>query len=360
MELKTPLYECHVKHGGKLVPFAGYSLPVQYEGLIKEHMTVRQAAGLFDVSHMTEIFVKGKDALKNVNMLFSNDFTKMDVGRVRYATMCNEQGGIVDDMVLYKESDEEFMVVGNGANHEKDVNWIKARAFGDVVVEDRTSSYAQIALQGPKSREILAKLTKESDIPGKYYSFIHGQVMGKDCIISQTGYTGEHGYEIYTKPEDACGIWEGLLEAGAAEGIASCGLGARDTLRLEAAMPLYGHEMTDEISPLEAGLGFAVKMDKEDFIGKKAIEAMGDTGRERVGIKVTGRGIARELNDILVDGKKVGFTTSGTHAPFLGYPIAMGYVEHAYAAVGTKLVIDVRGRMVEAEVVPMPFYKKEK
>ena len=361
MELKTPLYDCHIKYGGKMVPFAGYSLPVQYAtGLVTEHNTVREAAGLFDVSHMSEIFVEGEDALKFVNMVFSNDFTKMESGRVRYAVMMNDNGGIVDDMVLYKESDKKFIVVGNGANREKDVNWIKSKHTGNVTINDLSDNYAQMAIQGPKSREIVAKLVDESQIPGKYYSFLHGSVAGKTAVISQTGYTGEHGYEIYTAPEDACCVWEELMEAGKEYGIIPCGLGSRDTLRLEASMPLYGHEMSDVINPLEAGLAFGVKMNKEDFVGKKALEAIGDSCRTRVGIKVTGKGIAREDCEILVDGKAIGFTTSGTHAPYLGYPVAMGYVQNEYAALGTQITINIRGRMVEAEIIPMPFYTKVK
>jgi len=360
MELKTPLYDAHIKYGGKMVPFAGYCLPVQYAGLVSEHNAVRNSAGIFDVSHMSEIFIEGEDALAFVNMVFSNDFTKMEQGRVRYAVMMNDKGGIVDDMVLYKESDEKFIVVGNGANREKDVNWIKSKQTGNVSVEDLSDNYAQMAIQGPKSREILAKLTNESQIPGKYYSFLHGTVAGKKAIISQTGYTGEHGYEIYVAPEAALEVWESFMDAGKEYGIVICGLGARDTLRLEASMPLYGHEMSDEITPLEAGLSFAVKMNKADFIGKEALEKIGDTGKCRVGIKVTGKGIAREENEILVDGKAVGFTTSGTHAPYLGYPVAMGYVQNEYSAVGTQIVINVRGRMVEAEIIDMPFYTKAK
>ena len=360
MELKTPLYDCHIKYGGKMVPFAGYSLPVQYAtGLVAEHKAVRETAGIFDVSHMTEIFIEGEDALKFVNFVFSNDFTKMEPGRVRYAVMMNDDGGIVDDMVLYKESDEKFIVVGNGANREKDVNWIKSKHTGNVTISDLSDNYAQIALQGPESKAILAKLAEEKDIPGKYYSFLHGKAAGKQAVISQTGYTGEHGYEIYVAPGDACEVWEALIEAGKEYGLVLCGLGARDTLRLEASMPLYGHEMSDEINPLEAGLNFAVKMAKENFVGKASLESIGDTGKCRVGIKITGKGIARENSEILIEGNVVGITTSGTHAPYLGYPIAMGYIQNEYANVGTQIVINVRGRMVEAEIVEMPFYAKK-
>ncbi|MDL2248853.1 glycine cleavage system aminomethyltransferase GcvT [Tyzzerella sp. OttesenSCG-928-J15] len=359
MELRTPLYECHIKLGGKMVPFAGYSLPVQYSGLIAEHNAVRNAAGLFDVSHMTEIFIEGKDALKCVNYIFSNDFTKMESGKVRYSVMMNDNGGIVDDMVLYKAGDEKFIVVGNGANRQKDFDWIKQNQTGDVTISDLTDYYAQMAIQGPNSKSVLLKLVSEEDIPEKYYSYKQGKIMGKNALISQTGYTGEHGYEIYVNPDDAVEIWEGLLEAGEDLGLIPCGLGARDTLRLEAGMPLYGHEMSDEINPVEAGLKFAVKMQKDDFVGKAALSEIGDSGRTRVGIKITGKGIAREDSDILVNGEVVGKTTSGTHAPYLGYPIAMGYVKNEHSQVGTAIVINVRGRMIEAEIVEMPFYSKK-
>ena len=360
MELKTPLYETHVKYNGKIVPFAGYLLPVQYEsGVIAEHMAVRTKAGLFDVSHMGEIICKGEDALKNLQMLLTNDFTNMVDGQARYSPMCNEEGGPVDDLIVYKYKDNVYYIVVNAANKDKDYKWMLDHQFGNVTFEDKSSSIAQIALQGPKSFDILSKITSEENIPKKYYHCVFdAEVDGMKCIVSQTGYTGEDGYEIYLSNEDAPKMWESLMSAGEEFGLIPCGLGARDTLRLEAAMPLYGHEMDDTVDPLETGLGFAVKMTKDDFIGKKAIEAKGDFSRKRVGLKVLKRGIIREHEEVYVGEKLIGHTTSGTHCPYLGYPIAMALIDIDYTEIGTKVDVLVRGRKIEAEVVKLPFYKK--
>lgn len=360
MELKTPLYDCHVECGGKIVPFAGYLLPVQYgTGVITEHMAVRQKAGLFDVSHMGEVTFEGPDALANINNLLTNDYTVMAEGRVRYSPMCYDNGGIVDDLLVYKYSDTKYLIVVNASNRHKDVDWMKAHLFGDVKFEDISDSVAQVALQGPESFNIISKLTSAESIPTKYYSFIPDvEVGGIKCILSKTGYTGEDGYEIYCANEDAPALWNTILEAGKPFGLIPCGLGARDTLRLEAAMPLYGHEMDETINPLEASLDFAVKLGKENFIGKQAIEASLPVTRRRIGIKVTGRGIVREHCEISADGKNIGFSTSGTHCPFLGCPVAMAILDAEYAEPGKKVIVNVRGRDVEAETVALPFYKK--
>lgn len=362
MELKTPLYDAHVKAGGKIVPFAGYLLPVQYgTGVIKEHMAVREQAGLFDVSHMGEVLCEGKDALANLQKLLTNDFTNMVDGQARYSPMCNENGGTVDDLIVYKKSDDHYFIVVNASNKDKDYQWMLDHQFGEVTFTDVSAQYAQIALQGPKAIEILKKLTAEENIPAKYYHAVFdAEVAGMPCIVSKTGYTGEDGVEIYLACEFAEKMWDALLEAGKEEGLIPCGLGARDTLRMEAAMPLYGHEMDDEITPLETGLKFAVKMAKDDFIGKAAMEAKGEPQIKRIGLKVTGRGIIREHEDIFVNGEKIGHTTSGTHCPYLGYPIAMALVPVGYGELGTKMEVEVRGRMVEAEVVALPFYKRSK
>ncbi len=358
---KTPFYNCHIKHKGKMVEYAGYALPVQYEGLIKEHLCVRAKCGLFDVSHMTELFVEGPDALANLQRIFPNDYSVAKAGQIKYTTMLNEQGGIVDDMIIYKFADDKFMVVGNGANHEKDYNWIKAHITGDCAFTDRTMEYGQLALQGPASADILKKLCAEEDIPTKYYWFKEGKVAGCQCIISQTGYTGEMGYELYTAPENGETLFDALMEAGAAFGLMPCGLGSRDALRLEAGMVLYGHEMSDDITPLEANLGFSVKPAKGDFIGKAAMEAKSAAStRTLAGFKITGRGIVREECEMFIGGEKVGVATSGTQMPYLGYPVALGYIEKAHSEIGTKVVFNVRGRDVEAEVVPYPFYKRAK
>ena len=357
---KTPLYECHKAAGGKIVDFAGFLLPVQYPtGVIKEHMAVRTACGLFDVSHMGEITVQGPDAVKYLNHLLTNDYTVMDDGQARYSPMCNENGGVVDDLIVYKVKDNDYFIVVNAANKDKDYAWMKTHETGDVEVKDISDSVAQLALQGPKAEQILKKLAKEEDIPEGYYTAnFNGTVAGKEAIISRTGYTGEDGFELYVKPEDVVDLWNVLLEAGQEEGLIPCGLGARDTLRLEAAMPLYGHEMNDEISPRVAGLGVFVKMKKEEFIGKEALEKAGKPTEKRVGLKVTGKGIAREHQDVYVGDRKVGVTTSGTHSPFLKVPIAMAILEKEFTEPGTEVEVDVRGRRVTAQVVKLPFYKK--
>jgi len=376
MERKTHLYDCHVKAAGKIVPFAGYLLPVQYEtGVITEHMAVRGSAGLFDVSHMGEVLLKGKDALKNVQLLVTNDCGQMYDGQVKYSPMCNENGGVVDDLLVYQKSPEEFLIVINAANRFKDVEWMEAHLVGEVEFTDISDDISQLALQGPRSKEILCKLTQEDKLPVKYYSFREDvDVAGIRCLVSKTGYTGEDGYELYCKNEDAVKLWQVLLDAGNYDiennnkkpdvkedyVLIPCGLGARDTLRLEAAMPLYGHEMNDDISPLETGLGFAVKLTKEDFIGKAGIVSRGEPKIARVGLNITGRGIAREACPVYVDNKQIGTTTSGTHCPYLGRPIAMALVDKEHSALGTLVEVDVRGRRIAAEVVTLPFYKREK
>ena len=345
-----------------MVPFAGYLLPVQYgSGVIAEHMAVRQKCGLFDVSHMGEILCQGEKALENLNHLLTNDYTVMEDGRARYSPMCNEEGGVVDDLIVYKIRDGHYFIVVNASNKDKDFAWMKAHQLPGAEFTDISSTVSQLALQGPRAGEILRRLARPEDIPAKYYSCVpRGTVGGIPCLVSKTGYTGEDGYELYCAWEDGPKLWELLMKAGEDFGLIPCGLGARDTLRLEAAMPLYGHEMDDRISPLETGLGFAVKMGKPDFIGKKALEERGEPGIARVGLAVTGRGIIREHEPVFAGEKQVGHTTSGTHCPFLGKPVAMALVEKEYARPGQQLEAEVRGRRVAAEVVPLPFYKREK
>ena len=360
MEKKTPLYEKHLEAKGKIVPFGGYLLPVQYPtGVITEHMAVRKGCGMFDVSHMGEILLKGPGSTAFLNHLLTNDYTKMEDGQARYSPMCNESGGVVDDLIVYKVKENSYFIVVNAANKDKDFAWMKGHAFGDITLEDISDSVVQIALQGPLAQQLLERLTGKACIPVKYYTAVfEAKIADIPCVISRTGYTGEDGFEFYCSVQDGPKLWDLLLENGTEEGLIPCGLGARDTLRLEAAMPLYGHEMNDEISPKEASLGIFVKMEKPDFIGKAALEEKGAPKKKRVGLKVTGRGIIREKEDLFDGEKKVGVTTSGTHAPYLGYPIAMALVECEYAKPGTRLEADVRGRRVAAEVVKLPFYKK--
>lgn len=359
MELKTPLYECHEALNGKIVPFAGYLLPVQYSGVIEEHMAVREKAGLFDVSHMGEVVIKGKDALANINKLFTNDFTNMTDGRVRYSPMCNDEGGVIDDLLIYRKDQDEYLIVVNASNRHKDVDWMKGHIFGEVELTDISDEVGQVALQGPNAQAILEKVMDPAQIPAKYYTFTDNAVVaGCTCLVSQTGYTGEHGYEIYCDAADTPKIWNAILEAGKDNGLIPAGLGARDTLRLEAAMPLYGHEMNDEVTPLETGLGFAVKMQKDDFIGKAALEKKGEPTVTRVGLKMVGRGIAREDCPVYFEGKQIGKTTSGTHLPFLGAAYAMAMVDKAHSEVGTPVEVEIRGKKVAAEIIALPFYKK--
>ncbi|MDR0416304.1 MAG: glycine cleavage system aminomethyltransferase GcvT [Propionibacteriaceae bacterium] len=359
MELKTPLYEKHVASGGKMVSFAGYLLPIQYQtGLVTEHLAVRAKAGLFDVSHMGELRITGKEALANLNRLFSNDFSTMADGQARYTVLCHDDGGVVDDMVVYRFSADDYLVVVNAANRHKDVDFIAPRLAGAVAMADVSDDYAQIALQGPRSRDILARLAEPAAIPAKYYRFVPAaQVAGVPCVVSRTGYTGELGYEFYCPAAAAGALWDALAKAGQDDGLVPCGLGARDTLRLEAAMPLYGHEMDDSVSPLETGLGFAVKLDKPDFVGKAGLVRRGPPKIARVGLKAVGPGVVREGCAVYADGGLIGRTTSGTLLPYVRAACAMALVDVAYAAVGTAVEADVRGRRVACQVVPLPFYK---
>lgn len=358
MGRKTPLYECHVEHKGRIVPFAGYLLPVQYDtGVITEHNAVRNTAGLFDVSHMGEIFIEGPDAYENIQRLVTNDISSMTAGRARYSPMCNEEGGTVDDLIIFKLNENKYMLGVNASNKDKDHEWINKHVKGDVKVTDMSDDIAQVALQGPLSADILGKITDPSKLPDKYYTFRENvDIAGIDCFVSKTGYTGELGYEISVHHTQAIKLWNTILEAGKEFGLIPCGLGARDTLRLEAAMPLYGHELDEDISPLEAGLDFAVKMDK-DFIGKEKIAGKG-VKRRRVGLKITGRGIAREHCTVYYGDKEIGTTTSGTHSPTLGYPIAMALLDINYNEIGTIVRVNVRGRDVSAVICPLPFYKR--
>ncbi|WP_086314071.1 glycine cleavage system T protein [Enterococcus sp. 7F3_DIV0205] len=361
MDLKTPLYDVHLEAGGKMVSFAGYTLPVQYKdsGVIKEHLAVRNQVGLFDVSHMGEVVYEGKDALANLQYVLTNDFSNLEVGRVRYTLMCNENGGVIDDLLVYKCSDEKYLLVVNAANRAKDVAWMKKHLFGEVEFSDQSDQFVQIALQGAFAKEIIGKLTKEEEIPKKYYSFTeHADVGGVTCLLSRTGYTGEFGYELYCKPEDGIKLWNLLLETGQEYGIIPCGLGARDTLRLEAGMPLYGHEMTDEITPFETDLSFAVKMNKEDFIGKKALIDKGEPKITRIGLQLTDRGIVREGADVYFNDKKIGQTTSGTMCPFINKACAMALVEKNSVEISSPIEVEVRGKRIKAEVVTIPFIKK--
>lgn len=371
----TSLYHTHVALGGKMVSFAGYILPIQYEtGVIKEHMAVRTAAGIFDVSHMGEILVTGEDAFNYIQELLTNDFTSLTDGRARYTLMCNEQGGTVDDLIVYQYQHNCYFIVVNASNKDKDLQWMKQHQTGRVKLTDLSDQISQIALQGPKALDILNKVMDQKYLPKKHNDVRFDAVIaGMRCAVARTGYTGEDGVELYLDHQDAATIWALLAEAGREVGkevtkqapqqsnqvfgLLPCGLGARDTLRLEASMPLYGHELSETITPLEAGLGAFVKMGK-DFIGKRALRELGEPKRIRVGIRACERGIIRENMAIIADGEVIGQTTSGTYCPQVGYALAMGMVKTAYAQPGTQVLIDIRGRMTKAVIVAMPFYKR--
>ncbi len=355
---KTPLYQTHLTLCGKMVDFGGWALPVQYSSILEEHKAVRERCGLFDVSHMGEVFVKGPGALPYLQNILTNDIASMQVGRCRYSVMCYPDGGTVDDVLVYKFTEEKYLVVVNASNTDKDFAWMQAQAAGyDAVLKNESAAWAQLALQGPKAEQLLAPLC-DTALPEKNYTFVSRiNVAGIPAVVSRTGYTGEDGFEIYCESPNGPALHAALMEAGKAFDILPCGLGARDTLRFEACMPLYGHELTKEISPLEAGLAFAVKLNKESFIGRDALLA--PPKRRRVGLKLLDRGIAREHMEVMQNGVLVGHTTSGSPAPTLGGNYAMALVTEE-AANAPELEIMVRARALRAQVVPMPFYKRSR
>jgi aminomethyltransferase len=360
--LRSPLHDRHVAAGAKLVEFAGWEMPVQYEGVIGEHRAVRSAAGLFDVSHMGEFLVTGPAAEGLIQRLTPNDVSKLTPGRAHYSGLLTSEGTYIDDLLVYRLGDEEFLLVVNASNTAKDFAWLEEQLDGEVELADRSMDYALLALQGPKALEILQPLT-ETDLGAiRYYRFADGVVAGSSCLISRTGYTGEDGFELYLPPADAAAVWDRLVDIGTPEGLVPAGLGARDTLRLEAGMALYGHEIDDTTTPWDAGLDWVVKLEKGDFIGRQALVAQKDAGTERrlVGFEVEGRGIARQGHAVISDGEKVGEVTSGTWSPTFEKALGMAYVPHSLAAPGTELALEVRGKLLTARVVELPFYKRSK
>ena len=363
---KTPLNEVHRELGGKMVDFGGWDMPVSYPaGTIKEHLRTRQNCGLFDVSHMGEIHVDGKDAIPFVNSLTTNNVSRLKDGQAHYSAMTYENGTVVDDLLVYRFGDEQLFLVVNAATQEKDWKWINShRADYDVDLRHASVDYCQIAVQGPEAVSILQSLTDTSLDEIRYYHFTRGEVDGVPSIISRTGYTGEDGFEVYADSGKAVQLWNKLLDAGnygADDGILPCGLAARNTLRLESSMSLYGNEINDQTTPLEANLGWICKL-KTEFIGRDALRKQKQEGLKRklVGFEMKDRGIARDHFDVYVSGEKVGEVTSGSPAPFLKKNIGMAFVPVEFANVGQEIKIDVRGRQLAAEIVPTPFYKREK
>lgn len=359
MARQTPLNAAHKKLGARMVDFAGWEMPVQYSSVIGEHEAVRNAAGLFDVSHMGEIEFRGKGALAAANSLITNDLAKAQDGQALYAGLLNEQGGFVDDVVAYRFSPERIFICVNASNREKDFAWMKAHSSA-VTPVDVSDSWAQLALQGPKAAQILQRLTKVDLKPIANYRFTTGQVAGVECIISRTGYTGEDGFELYCPPAGAELVWNSLLETGRADGLLPAGLGARDSLRTEMKFALYGNDIDAEHTPLEAALGWIVKWDKGEFVGLSALQQQKAAGvpRKLVGFELTESGIPRPHYPILKDGKPVGVVTSGTMGPSVKKPIGIGYVPTALSAEGSTFHVEIRGRQVAAKVVKTPFLKR--
>jgi aminomethyltransferase len=356
--MRTALYDWHVSHGARMVDFGGWDMPIQYTTITEEHTAVRAAAGVFDVSHMGRLSFSGAGALDLIQFVFTNDAATMQDFQARYGLICNGTGGIRDDVLVYRWPYGWAMVV-NASNREKIVGWIKAHQAGrDVQMVDQTLTTAMVAVQGPKAVELCRGLVEADAAQLKYYHATPTRYRGKGCVVSRTGYTGEDGFEFMVAADQAVTLWDELIGRGAKP----CGLGARDTLRLEAAMPLYGHELSEEIDPLQAGLGWAVKLTKGDFIGRDALlrRKADPTLRRRVGLELDGKRIAREGAAILKDGTEGGRVTSGTFSPTLDRAIAMAYVDAALAATGTACEVDIRGKAAPAKVVPLPFYKRPK
>lgn len=362
--MKTPLYEEHVAAGGKIVDFGGWALPVQYSGILEEIDAVRKRAGLFDVSHMGEITVDGPDASAWIDGMVTNDVSKMADNQVIYTIMCYPDGGVVDDLLVYRYNAEKFLLVVNASNTDKDWKWLLSHKADGVTLKNVSAQTAQLALQGPRSQEILQKLTALNLDEIGFFRFADSlDVGGVKALVSRTGYTGEDGFEIYSAPADAAKVWQALMAAGKDLGLIPCGLGSRDTLRFEANLPLYGHEISQEITPLEAKLGFFVKLKKQaDFIGKGALIAQKEKGLSRrlVGLTMIDKGIPRAEYPVFNgEGKEVGFITTGSFSPTVNANIANALVDTDYLEEGTPLWVGVRQRRLEARVTKLPFYKRE-
>ncbi len=356
----TPLNAIHRRLGAKMIDFGGWDMPVQYASLLEEHRAVRERVGLFDVSHMGEIEVRGKEALRLVNHVTTNDASRLEAGQVQYSGLLYEHGGFVDDILVHKIAEDYYFLCVNASNQDKDYAHIVMHNQFDATVENAGARYAQLAVQGPRALDTLQKLTPVPLAPIGYYHFVDGTVSGAQARIARTGYTGEDGFEIYLPPGDAPRIWDDLLTAGADFGIKPCGLGARNTLRLEAAMALYGHEIHASITPWEADLGWIVKMDKGGFIGREALARQQSRGvtRRLVGFEMAGRGIGRDGYEVCIDGVGAGWVTSGGPSPTLNRNIGLCYLPSANAEAGRSIQVVVRGQAVDAVTVPTPFYKR--
>jgi aminomethyltransferase len=360
---RTPLYEQHVALGARLVEFGGWEMPVQYSGIIDEHRAVRTHAGLFDVSHMGEFKVEGSDLLAFLQYLVPNDVSRLTINQALYTQLCLPDGGTIDDLIIYKLEDNNYMLVVNAANIEKDLAWVEKQATDfHVQVNNQSDTTALLALQGPEAQSILQALTGVDLSTIRYYHCAPGLVNGILCIISRTGYTGEDGFELYCASKDVTKLWNDLLAAGNDRGLLPVGLGARDTLRLEASYCLYGHELDEQTNPLEASLGWTVKLNKGEFIGRDALLKVKEQGLKRklIGIEMIERGVCRGGYAIYEDDQQIGILTSGAPSPTLNKNIGMGYVGASYAVVGKPVFVDIRGKRVAAQIVALPFYKRPK
>ena len=360
--LRTPLFESYKEYGGKTIDFGGWELPVQFSSIKAEHEAVRTKAGLFDVSHMGEVFVSGSGALDYLQKLVTNDVSKLKIGQAQYTVMCNEQGGTIDDFLIYKLEEERYLLVVNASNIEKDVAWMEKQQTENVVIDNQSDNYALLALQGPLAESVLQRLTDDKLDEIKFFRFKdHVQVGGEDVLVSRTGYTGENGFEIYGTPEAMKNLWSKILHEGKEDGVVPAGLGARDTLRFEAGLPLYGQELRADISPLEAGLGFVVKVNKvEDFIGKDVLVKQKEQGVERklVGLEMIDKGIPRTGYTVYDGDQEIGEVTTGTQSPTLKKNIGFALLSTKYTELDTEVEVEVRTRRLKAKVVATPFYKR--
>ncbi len=357
---KTPLCALHRKLGAKMVEFGGWQMPVQYRGIIEEHMAVRSRAGLFDVSHMGELEIRGEDALALCQKVTANDLSRIGSNQAQYNLLLNEGGGIVDDVVFHRLAEQHYLVCVNAANSDKDFAWLKSHAAGNVEILNRSFEYAQLALQGPWAEKILQPVTAHSLSSLRYYHFLWAEVVGVECLVARTGYTGEDGFELYCARDNVEHLWKSLLEAGSELGLVPVGLGARDTLRLERALPLYGHELDDTTTPLEAGLGWLVKFSKGSFLGRERLLRQKEDGvkRKLAGLELVEPGIARSHCPVFKGNDCVGEVSSGTRSPTLKKSIALAYLESGQAAIENPVEVEIRGRRVGARVVGLPFYHR--
>lgn len=360
---RTPLFDEHVRLGGKMVEFAGWEMPVQYAGVIAEHTNVRERVGLFDVSHMGEIWVSGPQAEAALEFLTCNRVSALYDGKAQYSAILNDEGGVIDDVIIYRFNKELFLLCVNASNADKDFEWLKSRNPTDARITNASAEYGQIAVQGPRAIELLAPLVKGADLASvKPFHFVESELLGSKVIIARTGYTGEDGVEIFVKSDRTADLWRLLLEHGASYGVMPCGLGARDSLRLEAGYPLHGHELSEEVPALESGLGWIIKFDKGDFIGRAALEKIKAAGpaRKLVGLVLDEPGIARQGDTLQVKGAEVGVVTSGTKTPTVNKALGMAFIASELAKPDTQVSVVVRGRPIAGHLVSLPFYKRSK